>query len=175
MVQIDLFNEGYIDFIGNEITSSSSVESLVILGATEEINIFDSVIDNSENDGKNYLQLIQSKSVTIENFVVHDLLGSTSIGKSIIYINLLPNADFSIYGCHFYNNVLKKTIMFELVSHINNFMISECIFTNETLSNVYIESTNDLNHFNFQHSIIESIGKYSHYDIGVVFLKLNEL
>ena len=106
MVQIDLFNEGYIDFIGNEITSSSSVESLVILGATEEINIYDSVIDNSENDGKNYLKLIQSKAVTIDNFIVHDLLGSASIGKSIIYINLLPDADFTLENCHFYQNVL---------------------------------------------------------------------
>lgn len=65
--------------------------------------------------------------------------------------------------------------MFEIVSRVSNFKISDCIFTNETLSKVYIESINKLDQFYFKHSVIESIQKYSSSDIGVMFINIEEL
>ena len=69
----------------------------------------------------------------IDKLDVNHIKGSSALGKSVIYIDLANEADFSIYECTFEENVLMKTIMFNLKSKVWNFLISDCQFINETL------------------------------------------
>lgn len=54
----------------------------------------------------------------IDKLDVNHIKGSSALGKSVIYIDLANEADFSIYECTFEENVLMKTIMFNLKSKV---------------------------------------------------------
>ena len=101
-------------FQNNHITSSSSVENLIVLGATQKIEIKDSIIDLSENEGPSFIKIVDSYNVEIDGLDVNHLTGSTSFGKSVIYIDIKENADFTLRNCYFHTNYLKKTIMFNI-------------------------------------------------------------
>jgi len=127
-----------IEFLHNEILSSSSVEDLIILDNKESIFIENCYIDHSENEGPSYIKILNSHLVSISELDVNHLTGSSSKGKSVLFLDLHENADFEIVGCHFNSNNLKETIMFDLQSKIRDFKIQDCIFSNESLSHYYI-------------------------------------
>jgi len=58
LLHLEILNRGDIEFFGNEILKSSSVDNLVVLSSKENIFIEDCYIDHSENEGPSYIKLI---------------------------------------------------------------------------------------------------------------------